>query len=307
MAAVGLLLVGAAVAVTARSDGQREVPSDESTQVDVSNVTISSAEALKVVRVSSAAVGNMDLMTGALIQACMAQLGFVFTPNSTAAAIVEDEGSFLQRRYQSPHMEKGSWGYIFEDAGAESNEPMEILSPDADKPGFTDALLGETVVMSTVDYPDGSIATANSVGDGCHGQAVSAMFGSPAAYLQFFDRLNRIEAVSGHSWSRLRTNPEYLRRRAAWVDCMSVEGYDFLNPESVWDFAWPSPRPSPSETLTAETDAVCRASNQLDNQDLLALELSELDLTLRSSPIAPDELFDKSLQALIDGVRPVDA
>ena len=29
--------------------------------------------------------------------------------------------------------------------------------------------------------------------------------------------------------------------------------------------------------------------------------------TLLSAPIAPDERFDKSLQALIDGVRPVDA
>lgn len=152
-----------------------------------------------------------------------------------------------------------------------------------------------------------AIATANSVGDGCYGQAVSALFGSPVAYLHFFDRLNRIEVASGRSWGQVRSNPEYLRRSVAWVDCMGASGFDFQSPESVWDFPWPSPRPSQSETVAAETDAACRASNQLDNQNLVALERAELDLTLLSAPIAPDERLDKSLQALIDGVRPVDA
>lgn len=85
-----------------------------------------------------------------------------------------------------------------------------------------------------------------------------------------------------------------------------TSGFDFQSPESVWDFPWPSPRPSQSETVAAETDAACRSSHHLDNQDLIALERAELDLTLLSSPIAPDDRFNQSLHALADGIRPVD-
>lgn len=304
MAAAGLLLAIAAVAVVAtRSDGPQRVPSTAPSTTLPPEATISADDAFRLMRVSSAALANMDAMAGPLIEACMLAKGYVFVPTSAAPAVVQGEALFLQQRYQSPHQEAGVWGYVFESlVGEDSNQPMEEDSPDADKPGFAEALLGDPVLTSRVNYPDGSIAVANSVSDGCAGQAMSSIFGSPAAYLNFMNRVNRIEVAANRSWTELRSDSEYVQHLAGWVSCMNAEGLDFPSPSSAWDTQWPSPRPSAAETKAAEADASCRASNQLENEDLLALETAELERLLTTSPIAVDTEFDATLQALLEGM-----
>lgn len=258
-------------------------------------------EAFEVVRSSFIVTGNMEVSMGTLIQTCMAEKGFRFTPTVPEGDLVQSDADFLRRRYLSPHEQAGKWGYIFDTVSSTAdNGPIETPSPDSDKPGFYEAMTGRVVATSTVTDSSGRESNKNTVGDGCYGQVASAIFGSTQNYLNFIDRFNQIENASAKAWSALVLSIEGNR---GWVACMKQSGFDYPNFLRPHDSEWASPRPSEEESRIASADAACRAGNHLTDDELKRAEHDLLAAILERHPLGRDPEFDRMFAALV--ARPV--
>lgn len=301
-----VLVAFAVVGSSVRLGGDRGSPSARGSDLTDTNVTrtVTVKEAIWVMQVSEAAFANMDALAGPLIQQCMAAKGFTFTPQSDAITLAQNETSFLRRRYQSPLQAAGRWGYAFEAGDGAANEPMEVTSPDANKPGFAEALIGDVISSVDTGNAPAPAANRNALRDGCAGQAYSALLGSPTAYLDVLDTVNGIEVAAGRSLADLRTDEEFVRRNQGWVACMSDGGFVYPSLTAIWEVQWPSPRPSAAETRAAGQDAECRSLNRLDDQSLLLLEHRWLQAALDAQPIIVDDRFERAITALLAGKAP---
>jgi hypothetical protein len=309
--AIAVLVVAAAAALTSRLDDR--VSTDPSTTMEPStslprSSDVTAADALRILRESqAAAVGNMDTLAGPLIKTCMAAKGFTFTPNSTALMSVQDESAFLRQRYPEPRQQDGRWGYVFDSGGsAQESQPIEQppSSGGEDPPGYFEALHGSTIATAVVRDLDGKVVTSNQVGDGCHGQAMAALFGSAQAYLNFFTQLNQLEVITGSSGSAMSDDPEFVARNRRWAECMTNAGFSYQTIFDSQNRDWNSPRPTAGEQQTAAADWRCRQGNQLEGADLFTLEEHALSDLLVAHPIGSYAEFDLQVQALIAGRFP---
>jgi hypothetical protein len=183
-------------------------------------------------------------------------------------------------------------------------EPNEPETPDSGSPGFADAMRGQTIATGSVHDLNGQIVATTSVGDGCYGQAMSAVFGSPQAYIEFFTKLQKLGVITGASWNALRDTPDYLTRNQLWSQCMKNAGFDYPTTFDPQNRDWPSPRPSHTEQQVAEADSTCRQRRALDGADLYLIEGHALSSLLVGHPVGDYTEFDRQVQALLAGFRP---
>jgi hypothetical protein len=253
----------------------------------------------------AAAIGNMDTLAGPLIRDCMAAKGFTFIPNSTSLMTEQDQSDFLRQRYPEPREQDGVWGYLFDTTStADDSQPTERESPDAGLPGYGEAIQGTTVLTGVARDFDGHLVTQNQVGYGCSGQAMTTIFGSPQAYINFTTTLNQLEVITGSTYYNLRQDPDFVARNQSWSQCMKNAGFDYPTIFDPENRDWPSPRPTTDEQHVAEADSVCRERQHVTGEDLFVLEERALTDVLLAHPIGELKEFDRQVQALIAGSLP---
>jgi hypothetical protein len=321
-ASIALVIGGAALAVNRSSGVSTRAPLGSANTTLAGSTSTSAAESattpqpaaaspnitaddvFAIVRSETVMSAHMTISIGTLMQTCMAEKGFRFTPTLPEGDGVTSDTVFFQRRYTSPREQAGRWGYIFDSSILPTpNEPIEKPSPDSNKPGFTEAITGDVIATSTVTDSSGRVANKNTVRDGCGGQAAAAIFGSAQNYLNFIDRISRVESAGGESWAALLSTPQ----NSGWVACMKQRGFDYANLVRPHDNEWPAPRPTDEESRIASADAACRVANHLSDNDLKMLEHDLLVAILERHPIKREVELDRMFAALVAGpVSPAD-
>jgi hypothetical protein len=309
VATIVVLVVAAGAALATRLDKSADTGTTTTAEPSTSTALtpqLTAPEAFRILRQSqAAAIGNMDTLAGPLIRDCMAAQGFTFIPNSTSLMGEQSQSDFLRQRYPEPRQQDGMWGYEFDSTSTvENSQPIETPSPDSALPGYFDAIQGTTILTSETRDFDGHLVTQTRVGDGCSGQAMATIFGSPQAYITFFSTLNQLEVTTGSTYYNLRTDPDYVARNQSWSQCMKDAGFDYPTIFDPENRDWPSPRPTPLEQRVAEADSVCLQGRQLARQDLFVLEERALGAVLAEHPLGDLTKFDRQVQALLAGRLP---
>jgi hypothetical protein len=243
------------------------------------------------------AVGVMESIVSPVVQECMAAKGFDY---NVIPYRVNGGAAFFERRYgEAIEFDDESIGWA-SDAVAEQEAIPEPIGPTGvpgfDSPEYQLALNGAQVESFEVE---GSVVQTLSLGDGCYGDAVRAVYASSESYFEFWAQIGQAESLAIESYTLLRSSPEFLTANEQWRTCMDEQGFDFDLIFDPIDFDWGSPRPSEAEQRAAKADRGCRASSRLDSGSLAAIEADiQADLLEENSFDLVE--FDARLKESID-------
>lgn len=214
----------------------------------------------------------MQLLLGPPAGECMRGLGFRYEETYPPAPAAEMPiRALLERRYLTPRLDEA--GAVIGYVNPENDAQPPLVDATIDQTHEAhEAFFGEQVASRSIPDANGSPRAIINVGDGCWGQAISDAFGSPNAYLDVMADQSVGDIYLAESYSRLRSDPEYLALSQRWAACMAAQGYTY---ELIFDPAnsdWESPRPSAAERQVATVDAECRHSTGADIDHLEAIE-----------------------------------
>jgi len=234
------------------------------------------------------------------IRECMQRQGFEYreTPPELPSSV--SMADVLDRRYLAPRLlPSGAIGYA--ETEVDSDADGRSLQPDLGDtgPAFEAAFRGSIVDGRTLYDGAGNKVMLTQIGDGCLGQAQSAVFGSPEAYLDFVVQLHTIEIRQSDSLASLLGDARFLSSMAAWSECMKASGLDFDTVFGPADAGWAPPRPGRAEQATAAIDRACRDRTNVGTGALASLEASLEEGQLANLPFSLEE-FRRASQDLID-------
>jgi hypothetical protein len=173
--------------------------------------------------------------------ACMDDAGYGQYANSTQVAVRANRGIGFPQPF-------GPWGYI----GLSLAEQYGFNPPDTGGPG------------GPLSSPSSMPVAAQDAANKCFNIVLA--FNSA----QFATSTAGIETMNNDISNDVINDPDLIKAQHAWTACMARNGYDTVQPDTIWQqyrnngFAPGStPPPSKAQIATAVTDADCTLSTDL--------------------------------------------
>lgn len=269
--------------------------------LDSSDITtIESADRIIQTRVTPEENALIINAHGAVVEACMQQLGWDFRVGRETIETAGGPNS-LSRLEQwtfadMPSAESDGYGFEAQLAALSAHldriEEMDSKAriPDPTTMSAEDAARYELDYVGTeeerVEIIERDGSGASVPGGGCIGEASRAVWGDIEQELQLRDARGTAQA---DIWGTTVADEAVLDTLDAWKDCVSQEGYAFDDPEDAFEVALAAAQAGDfeGERLIAVADATCKTESGLDN----AVQAAFLAATNAVLPDLEDDLL----------------
>jgi hypothetical protein len=238
---------------------------------------------------------------GALVEACMQQLGWEFEVPTVAADMASAGPGFLSQLEQWTFADESSAGtdgygleaYLAEHSAwlAEADEvDREARLPDPTTMSAEDAARYELDYFGTdderVEIVERDGAPSSVPGGGCLGEASRAVWGDIEQELRLRDARGTAES---EIWEAILANGAVVDTLDAWKDCVAEEGYEVEDPGDAVEIALTAAQSGDfeRERLVAVADASCKADTGLGS----AVQAAFLEAANAALPDLEDDLL----------------
>lgn len=238
---------------------------------------------------------------GALVEACMQQLGWEFEVPTVTPEMASGGPGFLTQVEQwtfADESSAGTEGYGFEAYLAEQSAWLadadevdsEARLPDPTTMSAEDAARYELDYFGTdeerVQIVERDGSPSSVPGGGCLGEASLAVWGDIEQELRLRDARGTAES---EIWEATHANGAVIETLDAWKDCVAEEGYEVEAPGDAVEIALTAAQSGDfeRERLIAAADASCKADTGLDR----AVQAAFLEAANTALPDLEDDLL----------------